>query len=132
MKKGFLTIVTTVDGTESRFSSKAEMEIASVSAVLCYKETNAIITITVDRNEVLIERKGHYDMHLLLRENERTNGVLSIAGNEGNIEIFTERLAYSIGKNSLLMQIYYTLIFGKEKQDMRLRINASQTSLEEK
>ena len=132
MKKGFLTIVTTVDGTESRFSSKAEMEISSVSAVLCYKETNAIITITVDRNEVLIERKGDYDMHLLLRENERTNGVLSIAGNEGNIEIFTERLAYSIGKNSLLMQIYYTLIFGKEKQDMRLRINASQTSLEEK
>jgi uncharacterized beta-barrel protein YwiB (DUF1934 family) len=108
------------------------MEWNSLSAVLRYTQENATITVSLSNGELKIDRTGDYGMSLLLRENESTVGTLSIAGNEGALEVYTERLAYSITKNRLLMQIYYTLNFGTEKQNMRLRINASQTSLEEK
>ena len=132
MSDGSLTIVTTIDGVETRFSSKAEMEIAPLSAILRYKETNAIVTITLSGDGVCVERQGDYSMYLPLRENEYTDGTLAIAGNEGRLRAYTQRLAYSITKRSVLLQLYYTLIFGEEKQEMRLRINASLTSLEEK
>ncbi len=132
MRDGYLTIVTSVDGTETRFSTKAEMEIAPLSAVLCYNDADANVTISLRGNEAVIERCGDYSMRLCLREGEDTNGTLSIAGSVGEVKIFTERLAYSISKSSILLQMYYTLIFGEEKQNMRLRINASQSSLEER
>lgn len=132
MQDGFLTIVTTVDGTQSRFSCKAEMEWDSLSAVLRYAQENATITVSLKNGELKIDRTGDYGMSLLLRENESTAGTLSVAGSEGALEAYTERLAYSIAKNRLLMQIYYTLNFGTEKQNMRLRINASKNSSEEK
>lgn len=132
MRDGLLTIQTSVDGTENRFSTKAEMEISPLSAVLSYNDADANVTISLRGNEAVIERRGDYSMRLCLREGEDTDGTLSIAGSVGEVKIFTERLAYSIRKNSILLQMYYTLIFGEEKQNMRLRINASQSSLEER
>ncbi len=125
MQDGFLTIRTTVDGTESRFSCKAEMEFTSLSAVLRYVEENAQVTITVNESGATIERRGDYSMRLSLRERERTQGVLSIGGNEGSIDVETERIAYSLNKKSLLLQLHYTLHFGSERQRMRLMIKAT-------
>ena len=132
MRDGSLTIYTTVDGQESHFSSKAEMEIAPLSVVLRYKDSQAIVRLTLRENQLLIERQGDYGLGLILREGEETMGTLSIAGNQGEVKVFTERLAYTIGENSLILQAYYTLNFGNEKQMMRLRLKASQNSLEEK
>ena len=127
-----MTISTSVDGEESRLSCKAEMEYTALSARLRYSDQAAEVTVSVNANEAIVQRKGDYGLYLPLKENERTTGILSIAGNEGKVEIFTKKLAYSIGKNSLLMQLHYTLNFGAEQQEMRLRIHARQNHSEEK
>ena len=132
MQDGFLTISTTVDGEESRYSCNAEMEYTALSALLRYRDQNAEVTVSVSGNGAVVERKGDYGLYLPLKENERTTGTLSVAGNEGSVEIYTERLAYTIRKNTLLMQIHYALYFGSEKQEMRLRIHAKQNHSEEK
>lgn len=132
MRDASLTIYTTVDGEESHFSSKAEMEITPTSALLRYMDSHAVVVLTLCENHLLIERQGDYGLCLNLKEGEETQGALSIAGNKGEVKVFTERLAYAIGKNTLILHAYYTLIFGNEKQMMRLRLKASQNSLEEK
>ena len=132
MQDGFLTISTTVDGEESRYSCNAKMEYTALSALLRYRDQNAEVTVSVSENGATVERNGDYGLYLPLKENERTIGTLSIAGNEGSVEIYTEKLAYTIRKNTLLMQIHYTLCFGGEKQEMRLRIHAKQNHSEEK
>ena len=125
MQEVFLTIWTAVDQEESRFSCKAEMECSPLSAVLRYTQENAQITIYVGENETRIERDGDYSMRLPLRENCRTQGMLSIGGNEGLLDVSTKRVAYSLTKDSLLLQLEYTLHFGNEAQEMRLRIKAT-------
>ena len=125
MQEVFLTIWTAVDQEESRFSCKAEMECSSLSAVLRYTQENARTTIYVEENETRIEREGDYSMRLSLRENCRTQGVLSIGGNEGVLDVTTKRIAYTITKHSLLLQLEYALDFGNEVQQMRLRIKAT-------
>ncbi len=132
MQNGFLTIVTAVDGVESRISCKAEMELSPLSAVLRYSDENAIVEMRISGNAVGIKRDGDYSMHLFLEEGKRTKGGIAIAGNVGDLIAETERVVYTVGKNSLLMQLHYTLIFGEEKQDMRIRLNASQNPSEEK
>lgn len=125
MQEVFLTIWTAVDQEESRFSCKAEMESSSLSAVLRYTQEGAITTIHVEETETRIEREGDYSMNLCLRKNCRTQGTLSIGGNEGILDVSTKRIAYTMTKNSLLLQLEYTLHFGKEAQWMRLRIKAT-------
>lgn len=125
MQEVFLTIWTAVDQEESRFSCKAEMESSSLSAVLRYTQEGAITTIHVEETETRIEREGDYSMNLCLRKNCRTQGTLSIGGNEGVLDVSTKRIAYTTTKNSLLLQLEYTLHFGKEAQQMRLRIKAT-------
>lgn len=132
MQHGFLTIVTTVDGEESRFSCKAEMELSSLSALLRYHDGNADVTISFSREEILIQRVGDYSMRLPLHEGEQTSGVLTLAGNEGRLSVYTHKATYCLRKNALLAQLHYILDFGEEKQEMRLRINASMNSSEEK
>ena len=97
----------------------------SLSAVLRYSDENATVLIRVDGEGVTIERDGDYSMRLFLQEGKRTVGTLSIAGNVGDVVVETQKIAYSIGKKSLLMQLHYTLIFGEEKQDMRIRLSSS-------
>ena len=125
MQEVFLTIWTAVDQEESRFSCKAEMEASSLSAVLRYTQEGACTTIHIEETETRIERDGDYSMRLCLRENCRTKGTLSIAGNDGELDVSTKRIAYTITKNSLLLQLEYTLHFGKEDQQMRLRLKAT-------
>ena len=120
-----MTIRTTVDQVESRFSCKAEMELSSLSALLRYTEENAVVSIEVGKKETLIERRGDYSMRLCLQENTRTQGSLSIGGGEGILEVFTKRIDYSITKNSLLLRLDYTLHFGDEVQEMALRLKAT-------
>ncbi|MBQ2740328.1 MAG: DUF1934 domain-containing protein [Clostridia bacterium] len=125
MQEVFLTIWAAVDQEESRFSCKAEMESSSLSAVLRYTQENARVVINVSETETRIAREGDYSMRLCLRENCRTQGTLSIGGNEGVLDVSTKRIAYTMTKNSLLLQLEYALHFGQEVQQMRLRIKAT-------
>ena len=92
MQDGYLTIVTEVDGTENRVSCPAKIEYSALSAVLRYQDQNAEVTISVAGDEVIVDRKGDYGLYLPLKEKETTTGTLSIGGNEGPVESYTERL----------------------------------------
>ena len=132
MQDAYLTISTTVDGKESRMSCKAELELVSTSASLRYRDENASVSLSLYGDSLTIERVGDYGLYLPLTENAYTVGRISIAGQDGNVKIYTERLAYTIGKSTLLLQLFYTLFFGEEKQEMRLRVRAAQNHSEEK
>lgn len=132
MKKCFLTIVSSVDGKENTFSYEAELELSASSAVLRYSEECGKTKLHFEKGEARIERKGDYGLSLCLKEGERTAGMLSVAGSDGKIEVLTARVGYSIGKNSLLASLKYSMLFENEIQEMSLRIKASCDNSEEK
>ena len=132
MKKCFLTIASAVDGKENTFSYEAELEISASSAVLRYGEEGGETELRFEKGEAQIERTGDYGLSLRLKEGERTRGTLSVAGADGNIEVQAARVGYSIGKNSLLAFLKYSMLFENEIQEMSLRLKASCDNSEEK
>lgn len=131
MQKAFLTIVTTVDDVEHRIFRDAEMELTPLSAVLRYQEDGAIVRLEVKEGNVNFQREGDYSLSMYLVEGKTTEGILSFAASSGTIAVETKKIAYTISKNGLLLKVAYALLFGKEKQEMRLRISA-RYHLEEK
>lgn len=131
MQNAFLTIVTMVDGEEHRISRKAEMELAPLSAALHYEEEAARVCLELKDGEVYFQREGDYSLSMHLVEGQTTEGQLSLAAFQGALTIMTKKIAYNISKSGLLLKVEYTLIFGEEKQEMRLRISA-RYHLEEK
>ncbi|MBQ8659130.1 MAG: DUF1934 family protein [Clostridia bacterium] len=127
-----LTIVTIADGTEKSIRRNAEMELTPFSAVLRYREENAVVTVRIENGKVFLSRDGDYSLFLPLKEGEETTGTLGIGGSEGEIKIFSERVGFSIGQRSLLAVLKYTLDFGREKQKMQIRLNAREKISEEK
>ena len=124
MQQCNLTITTETDGKESTIRYEGEMQLASTSAELCYCEENASIRMRLNDEEALIVREGEYTLFLPLKTGEKSIGQLGISGSEGNIEIFTRKILYSINKDSAMLMLHYDLIFGSEKQRMKLRIRA--------
>ncbi len=132
MKKCFLTIASAVDGKENTFSYEAELELSASSAVLRYMEEGGETELRFEKGEAQIERRGDYGLSLRLKEGERTRGTLSVAGADGEIEVQAARVGYSIGKNSLLASLKYSMLFENEIQEMSLRMKASCDYSEEK
>ena len=83
---------------------------------------NAVIHLKVEKNSAWIEREGDYTLFLPLKQGELRKGRLGIMGSEGDVEVFAHKVAYSIGRDSLLLSLQYDLLFGAEKQEMKLRI----------
>ena len=131
MQRAFLTITTTVDGEESRISRVAEMELSSCSARLRYEEQGAFIAIEVADGAVSYVCEGDYGLSLRLLEGKQTEGQLSLGATQGVLLVTTKKVQYNISKSGLLLKMEYTLLFGEEKQEMRLNISA-RYHLEEK
>ena len=119
-----LTITTAVDGNEQEFKTKGEMELSLHSAILRYREQNAITQLTLEGNRAKVRREGDYTLFLELEAQTLTDGSLGIGGGEGEIKTYTHKVEYSVGKDSLLAVLHYDLIIGSEKQEMKLRILA--------
>ena len=119
-----LTIITSVDGQETEFSCEGRMLLSAYTAKLVYAEENAKISLIFEKETVQVSRQGDYTLRLNLQQGERTNGVIGIGGNEGDIETYTHAISYSIGKDSLLASLRYDLLLGGEIQKMKLRIIA--------
>lgn len=124
MKKCDLTITTTADGVENSITRKGEIELFVTSATVRYTEENAAVCIRLEGERAVIERQGDYSMRLELESGRRRFGTLGINGAEGEIETFTERIQYSIGKDSLLLSMRYDLLVGDEPQKMKIRLFA--------
>lgn len=118
-----VTIVTTVDGRESSIVRKGELSLA-LPATLRYAEEDATVTVTFDRATATIVRTGDYGLSLRLVQGETTEGSLGLGGAAGAIQAQTTRVGYAVGENSLLATLRYALVFGTERQEMRLRISA--------
>lgn len=123
-----LTITTETDGKESTIRRYGEMRL-SPTFKLCYREENASVTIRLTDEEALIVREGEYTLLLPLRPGEKTVGQLGVGGSEGNMEIFTRKVLYSVNNDSALLMLQYDLIFGAERQKMKLRIRARKNKL---
>ena len=124
MKSCKVTITTAVDGRETEFSCKGELALSAYSATLRYRQENADVSLVLDGETAKIERVGDYSLRLFLKNGRESEGALGLGDSGGNIQIFTHRVVYSIGKNSLLASLRYDLLFGKERQEMNLRILA--------
>ena len=73
----------------------------------------------------MLERRGDYTLSLLLKQGEISNGKLGFGGSVGDIQVKANKVSYSIGKDSLLSSLHYDLIFGEEKQEMKLRLHVN-------
>ena len=124
MRKCNLTITTAVDGQEQEFATRGEMELSLASALLRYREENAITLLKLYGNRASVQREGDYTLSLQLTEQALTDGSLGIGGGAGEIKTYTHKVGYSVGKDSLLAVLHYDLIIGGEKQEMKLRILA--------
>ncbi|MBE7068499.1 MAG: DUF1934 domain-containing protein [Clostridiales bacterium] len=117
-----IEITSTVDGKQTVFSQKGYCVLAPLSATLQYTEHNAKVTLELKNGVVNIHRIGEYSLSLLLKKGETCDGTLGISGYEGNVQTKTTKLAYSLSETALLLSLHYELIFGEEKQEMKLRI----------
>ncbi len=124
MQACYLTITTSVDGSETQFSRRGEMELTPVSVHLRYEEETAKVRMKIQGEEAIIERNGDYSMRLSLKRGERTSGTLGILGNFGEIQTHTHKIVYSIGNDSLLLLMQYDLLINGEKQKMKIRLLA--------
>lgn len=119
-----LTITTTIEDRESKLSVKGEMELSLLCAKLVYKDENAVVTIQIDEKSVEIQRVGDYSLTLSLIEKKQTKGSLGILGATGDIAVYTDKLSYSVGTNSVLMLAQYTLLVNGQPQKTTIRLQA--------
>lgn len=132
MQNCSLTIVTDVDGEETTFSCKAEMELTPFSARLRYMQNDAVTVLFFKNQTVTVAREGDYCMQLTLKEGQTLDGKLILNGNEGIFPVQTQKVAYVITEKSLLASLHYKLLFDGGAQEMKLRLNARETYSEEK
>ncbi len=119
-----LTITTVADGNESTISRKGEFDLSLEKITVCYREENALVRITLQGEKAEMERRGDYDLSLRLHRGEKTEGCIGMGGSEGAISLYAHKVAYSVGKDSLLLSLHYDLLISGEKQEMKLRLYA--------
>lgn len=122
MQQCKITLITSVDGEETQVTRTGSALLSVSNATVFYREENAEITLGFEKNQVRIERRGDYALSLCLKEGETGNGKLGVSGALGDIRTHAKKISYSIGENSLLALLHYDLIFGAERQEMKLRL----------
>lgn len=124
MKSCNVKITTSVDGRETDFVGQGEMQLYARSADLRYQDGQAFVRLTVCDETATVERQGDYSLGLRLERGKFCDGTLGIGGAEGNVQVYTHRVVYSIGDNSLLLFLHYDLLIGTESQKMKVRLYA--------
>lgn len=124
MEECRLSITTQANGEENGIIRKGKILLSPLSAQINYCEENAEVCLKLQNNRAIIERVGDYTLSLLLEEGKQTEGKIGIAGSMGNVGVYTHRVSYSSSKDSVLLSLHYDLLFGEEKQVMKLRLLA--------
>ena len=117
-----ITLTTSVDGKETQIVRKGSVSLSLSRAVVSYREENAFLTLIFEKESVKLQRRGDYSLSLLLKQGETCGGTLGFGGSVGDIRVYAHKIGYSIGKDSLLASLHYDLIFGEERQEMKLRL----------
>ena len=124
MKACSISVSSCVDGVENAVTREGEISLSLSSTELFYREEDGEVRIFLQGDSARIERTGEYSLHLFLKEGETSEGILGIFGREGSIPVRCNRVAYSVGKGSLLLSLWYGLNLGEKWQEMKLRIHA--------
>lgn len=124
MKKCRITVASSADGRENEIVRDGEMEINGLCAKLRYQDGQASVEIAVEKDQAIVTRSGDYDMRLTLRKGEICTGMLGIMGSQGQVFTQTHKLSYSLTERSLLLSAHYDLLFGDERQVMKIRLHA--------
>lgn len=119
-----ISITTTVDGEETQVTRTGSLRISFSEILLSYGEENGEVTLKIQNDRAEITRSGDYSMFLPLLREQRTQGKIGVLGSEGDVEIYTKRLAYSTTDTSLMLSMHYDLLFGKDVQKMQIRLLA--------
>ena len=119
-----ISITTTVDGEETQATRTGSLRISFSEILLSYGEENGEVTLKIQNDRAEITRSGDYSMRLPLLRERRTQGKIGVLGSEGDVEIYTKRLAYSTTDTSLMLSMHYDLIFGSDVQKMQIRLLA--------
>lgn len=124
MQKCRVSVVSSADGQENAIVRVGEMQIDGLGCTLRYFDEAAVVEIALQGGAATIVRCGDYEMRLVLCNGETREGTLGILGAEGKVWTKTHRVKYSISECSVLLSVRYDLLFGKEKQEMKIRIYA--------
>lgn len=117
-----ITLTTSVDGKEAQIVRTGSVSLSLSKAVVCYREENAELTLIFEKEGVKLERRGDYALSLLLKQGEISKGTLGFGESVGEIRVQAHKISYSVGKDCLLASLHYDLLFGEERQEMKLRL----------
>ncbi len=118
-----LTIISIVDGVETKSVHMGGIERKNEEIFLRYKEESSDVGIQFSANFAKIERRGEYALSLHLSK-ENSVGRLYVGGSEGELFVKTEEVVYTQGEDFFEGNLHYRLLFGEESQDMQLKIYA--------
>ena len=117
-----ITLTTSVDGKETQIVREGSVSLSLFQSIVRYLEENAELTLIFEKESVKLQRRGDYALSLLLKQGEISKGTLGFNGSVGDIRVHAHKIAYSVGKDCLLASLHYHLIFGEERQEMKLRL----------
>ena len=117
-----ITLMTSVDGKETQIVRTGSILLSLSKTVVCYEEENAEFTLIFEKDGVRLERRGDYALSLHLKQGEISQGSLGFGESFGNMRVHAHKITYSTSKDSLLAALHYDLIFGEERQEMKLRL----------
>ena len=117
-----ITLTTSADGKETQITRQGSVSLSLSKSLVRYQEENAAFTLVFEKDSVRLERSGDYALSLLLKEGEYSDGTLGLDGANGKIRVYAHKISYSTSKDSLLAALHYDLIFGEERQEMKLRL----------
>ena len=124
MKECRVSITSTVDGQESSFVREGYIDLSPIHPKISYLEEDGQVQISLEGEKAYIERRGSYSLKLHLERGKVGKGYIGIGGQEGEIQTFAKKVAYSTSKNSLLVSLQYILTIGGEKQTTNIRLSA--------
>ena len=117
-------ITTTVDGQENTVLRSGQIEEVEDGFLLFYSEESANVTIRLGKGFAVIDRQGDYSLHILLKLGKTQEGLLGLGGSQGKVLVQTHHLKYGLEGRSFKLSVGYDLLFGEEKQKMRLHLRA--------
>ena len=120
-KECVLRIKTITDSTETEIVRMGKV-LQGKGLALSYQEEGAEVQILLSEGQAELFRKGDYTLKLSLVQGKKTLGSLGIGNNEGEVGIYTHEVFYATTQGMTLVKLQYDLFFGKEKQEMKLRI----------
>lgn len=121
-----VTIITTADGKKTEITRAGVLTVSSSVTSVTYEEEDAHVCVRLENGVVMIERTGGYTLFLRLVKGELTEGTIGISSSQGTVQTKTYRIAYVKKENAFELSLHYDLLFGEERQNIKIRLYAQE------